>query len=381
MQTTDEAAELVASEHLLDSVDRQTIVAPAHELRDIDLERHIEHDGGAPLLGGDLVDAFVHGLETAELLYEEGGRLLSDARHAGDVVRRIALEADEVGDTLRRHAEALDDRGRRVDLDVGDTAPRGHDPDVVVDELQGIAVAGHDDGADAGALGRLRERAEDVVGFVARLHEIDETESLDDLGEVRPLFREQVGHLRALCLVLDVLLVAKRLLRPVPGDDHVRGPVLGDDLEEHLAEAEQGVRREAVGRGDGVGQSKEGAEGETRTVEEVEAPAEVVRGHAPILPFRPAAAVDRPVRTPPRRPSHRMPRGPVRHTRRDDRQRSFFVSRTRVPVGPQAKRTSSAMVRMKWMPRPAACVGSGAQIGAASMPAPRSPTSTATSSG
>ena len=152
------------------------------------------------------------------------------------------------GISLGRHAEALDDGRRRVDLDVGDAASRGHHPDVVVDELQRVAVAGDDDGADALALRRLGERPEDVVGLVARLDQVDEAERLDELGKARPLLREQVGHLRPVRLVVLELLVTEGLLGAVPGDDDARRPVLGDDLEQHLAETEDRVRREAVGR-------------------------------------------------------------------------------------------------------------------------------------
>ena len=270
---------------------------------------------------------------------------------------RVALEADEVGDARRRDAEPLDHGRRRVHLDVGDAAARRHHPDVVADELQGVAVAGHDDRAHAFALRRRGERAEDVVGLVPRLDQVHETEGIDQVGEARPLLREQVRHLRPVRLVVLELLVAEGLLGPVPGDDDARRTVLGDDLEEHLAEPEQGVGREAVGGRDRIGQGEEGAKGEARAVEEIETVGEGVRGHDADSTPRPRTAAGR------RRP-----------------QRSFLTSRTRVPVGPQAKSMSSAIVRMKWMPRPAGCVGPGAQMGAASIPSPWSPISTATSS-
>jgi hypothetical protein len=65
---------------------------------------------------GDLVDVGEHALEVAEALQEVGGGLVADAGDAGDVVRRVALEAVEVGDLLRRDAVALLDVARVVGL-------------------------------------------------------------------------------------------------------------------------------------------------------------------------------------------------------------------------------------------------------------------------
>ena len=71
---------------------------------------------------GDLVDAGEHGLEVAEALQQVGRGLVADARDAGDVVRRVALEAVEVGDLLRRDAVAVDHALAVVDLRLGDPA-------------------------------------------------------------------------------------------------------------------------------------------------------------------------------------------------------------------------------------------------------------------
>ena len=220
----------------------------------------------------------------------------------GMLSERVALEADVVGDLRRRDAEALQHRGRRVDLDVGDAATGAHHPDVVVDDLHGVAVAGDDDGADTLALGLLGQRAEDVVGLVARLDQVDDAEALHELGQQAPLRRQRVGHVRALRLVLLVQLVAEGLLARVPGADDAGGPVLADDLEQHLAEAEQRVGGLPGLCGDGLGQREERAEREAAAVEQEEPVVELRVGHAAILRhgaagFR-AARVRTPVATP-----------------------------------------------------------------------------------
>ena len=69
-----------------------------------------------------------HRLEVAEALQQVGRGLVADARDAGDVVRRVALEAVEVGDQLGRDAVAVDHRLVVVELRVGDAARRSPSP-------------------------------------------------------------------------------------------------------------------------------------------------------------------------------------------------------------------------------------------------------------
>ena len=95
----------------------------------------------APLISSTDVE---HLLERPEALQQLGGGLVADPGDARDVVARVALEADEVGDQLRRDPVALDHALAVVDARVGDPAGGGHDPDAVVDELVGVAVAGDD---------------------------------------------------------------------------------------------------------------------------------------------------------------------------------------------------------------------------------------------
>ena len=85
-------------------------------------------------------------LEVPPLLQQLRGGLVADARDAGDVVARVALQPVEVRDELGRDAVALHDRLVVVQLRLGDPAARRHDLDdaVGVDELERVAVAGDD---------------------------------------------------------------------------------------------------------------------------------------------------------------------------------------------------------------------------------------------
>ena len=197
------------------------------------------------LCARDLVDAGQHAFEVAELLQQVGRGLVADAGDAGDVVRRVALEADEVRDELGRDAVALDHRVAVVDLRVGHASGRGHDPDAVVHELVGVAVAGDDHHGDAALLGLLGQGGDHVVGLEAFDGDVPVAERFDQGAQVRPLQLEQVGPGRSLRLVVgaDVLAAGHA---GVPDHDRRHLAVVGEDLHEHRREAEDRVRRASV---------------------------------------------------------------------------------------------------------------------------------------
>ena len=190
---------------------------------------------------GDVVDVAEHALEVAVLLEQLRRGLVADPGDARDVVRGVALEADEVRDQLRRDAVAVDHGVAVVDLRLGDPAARGHHAHAGLDQLEEVAVAGHDHHVEALVAGPAGHRGDHVVGLVALHLHVLVAEAVDERLQVRPLLGEQVGLRVALALVLLVDLVAARHAR-VP--DHQRGlhAVLGDDLHEHRGEAEDRVR-------------------------------------------------------------------------------------------------------------------------------------------
>ena len=125
------------------------------------------------------------------------GRLVADARDAGDVVGGVALEPDEVRDQLRRDAVAVDHALAVVDLRVGHAAARAHDPHAVVDQLVGVAVARDDHHRDPALLGLLGERGDHVVGLVALDGDVAVAERLHQRAQVRPLELQQVRPARS----------------------------------------------------------------------------------------------------------------------------------------------------------------------------------------
>ena len=227
-----------------------------------------------------------HGLERAVLADQLAGGLVADPRDAGDVVGGVALEADEVGDLVGPDAVAGLDALRRVHVDVGDAARRHHQRDVLRAELERIPVGGDDAGLDPGCVGEGCERRDHVVGLPALELEIAVAERLDDRPEVRELLAEQVRHRLAPLLVDDLgrLGDGSAVHRPrVPRDRDALRPVVGEELEQHVREAEERVRRLAVTRRELLRERKEGAVGEVVAVDEEEL--RVARGRVVELQF------------------------------------------------------------------------------------------------
>ena len=294
-----EAAQRVAQLPLAERLRRSGAVGAAGDLRlEVEVDGDVEHDrgellGDARVLGvvgevllalgaGDLVDAVEHGLEVAEALQQVGRGLVADAGDAGDVVARVALEADEVGDQLGRDAVAVDHALAVIDLRVRDAPRGGHDPHAVADELVGVAVAGDDHDRDLALLGLADERGDHVVGLEALDGDVAVAERLDERPERRPLLLEQVGPGGALGLVVGGDLLAAR--HPgVPHHDGRHLAVVREDLHEHAGEAEDRVRGAPVRGRDRLREREERAVGERVPVdqEQLARGVAVALGHPP----------------------------------------------------------------------------------------------------
>ncbi len=136
------------------------------------------------------------------------GRLVADARHAREVVRRLALEGDEIGPLLRRNAVLLHHSLGVEPGHIGDAAPRHHHADAIAHELEHVAVARDDQYLVAFRLRLLGQRGQQVVGFVA--FELDDRDAhrVEDFADQRELLAELIGGLAAVGLVLRVAIVA-----------------------------------------------------------------------------------------------------------------------------------------------------------------------------
>jgi hypothetical protein len=215
----------------------------------------------------ELVGVLDHLLERAVLRDQLPGRLVADARDPRDVVRRVALEPDEVRDLVGPDPVAGLDPLGRVHVDVRDPARGHHQPDVVADQLERVAVGGDHRRLHAGLVGAGRERRDHVIRLPALELEVAVAEGLDDRPEVRELLAEEVRHRPPVDLVRLRDLVAMDRPR-VPGDGDALRPVVRQQLEEHVGEAEQRVRRKALARGQLLRQREEGPVGQVVAVHE-----------------------------------------------------------------------------------------------------------------
>ena len=199
--------------------------------------------------------------------------LVADPGNARDVVRGVALQADEVRHLVRPHAVAQLDPLGRVDVDVRHAARRHHQADVRRAELEGVAVGRDDAGLDARLVRAGRQRRDHVVRLPALELEVAVAERLDDRAEVRELLAQEVRHRPAALLVDDVrrLRDGRPVRRPrVPRNRDAARLVVGEQLEEHVREAEERVRRKAVACRELFGEGEEGAIGEVVAVDEEE---------------------------------------------------------------------------------------------------------------
>ena len=221
---------------------------------------------------GDVVDVIEDALEGSEPLQQVGRRLVADPRNARDVVAGVALQTDEVGDQLGRDAVAVDHPLAVVHPRVGDPPRGGHDlHHAVVDQLVGVAVAGHHHHRDfwLGGSRFLDDRGDHVIGLEPGNAEVPVAERVDQRLQVGPLLLEQVGAGGALGLVVRVHGLTPRV-PGVPHDDGRLGAVVGEDLHQHRGEAEDRVGRHPGRGGDRLGQREEGPVGQAVAVDQEE---------------------------------------------------------------------------------------------------------------
>ncbi len=223
--------------------------------------------GAAKLQFRHGIEVLEYALERVEVLQQRGRRLAPDTRHARHVVDRIAHQRQEVRHALRDHAEALLD----VPIAIADVR---HCIPVDVDrrhELRQVLVAAHDRHRLSFAAREVRQRADDVVGLVARAAVLRDAERAHDLAAKSELTL-QLGRRRiAVRLVLGVDLVAVRLLETlVEGHGDVPGRLALEQVAEEARESMHGIDRVAVAVGDVDRHRVIGAEDEYAGVDKVE---------------------------------------------------------------------------------------------------------------
>ena len=200
-------------------------------------------------------------LVQAAVLCDERARLFgADARYAGNVVRRIALQTVKIGHERRRDAviQVIHALGRHNRYVGQALAGRDH-VDVLGHELIHIAITGHQQHVTAGLLAQARHGTQDVIAFPAlglQNRHVERTEQLLNHRELRM----QIGvHGRALRLILRQHLHAHARLALVKRHDDAVGVKSVDHLKKHVQKAKDRVGGTTVRRVHGGRHGVEGA--------------------------------------------------------------------------------------------------------------------------
>ena len=200
-------------------------------------------------------------LVQATVLRNERARLFgADARHAGDVIGRIALQTVKIGHERRRNAviQVIHALGRH-DRHVGQALAGRDHVDVLGHELIHIAITGHQQHVTAGLLAQARHSAQNVIAFPAlglQNRHVERGEQLLNHGKLRM----QIGvHGRALSLVLRQHLHAHARLALVKRHNNAVGIKGVNHLEEHIQKAKNRVGGTTVRRVHGRRHGVEGA--------------------------------------------------------------------------------------------------------------------------
>nr|WP_235480809.1 hypothetical protein [Agromyces sp. Leaf222] len=201
----------------------------------------------------DLVGVLEDAVEIAVQAEPLHGGLLADLRDADQVVAGFADEGRDIGVLLGPDAVALGDRRGVVALELRDAlGVRVEQGDVVVHELDRVAVARDEEHPIAVGATARRERREDVVGLEVLLLEGRDAHGLQRLLEQRHLALELDRRLTAGALVLGVLAGAEGGSRHVERDREVRRVLVREQQEQHREEPVDGVRVLPVARGEAV---------------------------------------------------------------------------------------------------------------------------------
>ena len=170
---------------------------------------------------------------------------------------------------LRGHAVLLFHGLRGEAVELGDPAQGVEDGDVVLDELEGVAVAGADKRVHARVVAQGGQRGDDVICLVALLIQGGDSEGLQGLSDQLDLALELRRGGRTLRLILGELLLTEGRTREVEGGGDVGGLFLFHQPQEHPQESVHGVGVLPAGRREvGCREGIKGPEGQGMPVEQ-----------------------------------------------------------------------------------------------------------------
>jgi hypothetical protein len=208
-------------------------------------------------------------VDVFELRQQIDGGLGTDAFDSGNIVRCVADQSLVVDHLLRPDAELLE-YGLAIEVFHPFHCGGHQHLNAVVQELEGVLVAGEDNYLHAFVLGDFSHGADHVVGLEAGHFVVGNAQPLDALFDDRPLCFQVIRHVLPMSFVVGKLLMAERRRREVEGYRQAMRRVLLDQLEKRVVEADYRPGAGAVGAPPTLlDQGEEGAERQRASVYEV----------------------------------------------------------------------------------------------------------------
>ena len=229
-----------------------------------ELDRHVETNGrqalGQPqvvgplgdllaLLALDLRNVVEDVLDRSPLLHQFAGALFADARHAGDVVRGVAPQREDVAHQLGIvDAVLLADSLASHDLDAPLGAPLLVDAAVIAHQLPVVLVRSDHVDIVTGLDALLREGSDHVVGLIARDLEDRDAHRLEHPLDIGYRQEDILGRFGTVGLVFRKNVAAEAATLGVEGHTQQVGPFAFLDVAQELHEPEHhgGVHPRAV---------------------------------------------------------------------------------------------------------------------------------------
>ena len=188
-------------------------------------------------------------LDRSPLLHQLAGALFADARHAGDVVRSVAPQREDVAHQLRVvDAVLLADGLAADDLDASLRTPLLVDAAMVAHELSVILVGGHHIDIVTRLDALLRKGSDHVVGLVPLDFEDRDAHRFEHPLDVGHRKQDVLGRLGTVRLVLGEDVAAETAPLGIEGHAQQVGPfaLLNVAQELHEPEHHGGVHTGAV---------------------------------------------------------------------------------------------------------------------------------------
>ena len=168
------------------------------------------------------------------------------ARGAGQLVRRVAAQRDEVGHLLRLDVVALANLVGPDPRELAHAAGRRENRHGLGRKLERIAVRGDDERRPALLLRRRHGRSQEVVRLVARRLAGREAQRAHELGQHRELLEQRgVEHAAALVAV-ECFVPVRRNLERVPADDDAPRLLRVPEPRQEVREPDDRARRPAA---------------------------------------------------------------------------------------------------------------------------------------